>query len=163
MFTDVIEKSITHSGFSHNASVVLKTSDCVRISPLTCRACLVDVLTWLILILATNRRWQTLLTTYSTFVLHFPRTIQWISPVDINLLKASVHLSYHVSLMLKWDRSAYWFSLVIYTHISACKYFFWAGLTFVLILVLSSDLVYQNQYYHNIATYRAREKGSLVF
>lgn len=63
--TDVIQKNTlpaTYSGFSHHPAVVLKAVHCVHITPLTC---------WFWLDLGPC--WHTVLSAYSTFVLHFHR------------------------------------------------------------------------------------------
>lgn len=49
----------SHSGVSHHPAEALKVAHCVYITPLTCWTCLVNVLTWLVLISATKRCWQT--------------------------------------------------------------------------------------------------------
>lgn len=63
--TDVTQKNtppVTYSGFSHHPAAVLKAVHCVRITPLTC---------WFWLDL--GHCWHTVLSAYSTFVLHVHR------------------------------------------------------------------------------------------
>lgn len=86
-----IRQPFTYSGFSHHPAVVLKATHCVAIAPLACW-------TWLDLS-PTNRCWQTLLSSDSTFVWHFHRNTK-------TILGISQTHSPKTPLKITWNRSA---------------------------------------------------------